>query len=130
MAVDPMDMVQGFAFWRDGCRMMAGAICEALRSAKEPITPDNIIVFVSSLPRSRHDLNNEVWQKGYCSCCLAKAFGSGHNGNVNPHDNPLVDYFLRYFVDRNWTCQDMLIDAVIGIFSGISWEDWACPKET
>ena len=52
MAVNPLDYVRGCEFWRDGCRTMGAALCEILRLAEEPVTKDNIIKFLRSLPRN------------------------------------------------------------------------------
>jgi hypothetical protein len=119
MAANLMDLVRGSELWRDGCRMMACATCVVLRVAKEPITPENIIKFLDGLPRKSSELTTEEWQKSYCGICLEKA----HAEMEEPIKRLVTDYFLRYFPDRSWTCQEMLIDSFVGILEGIPWED-------
>ncbi len=121
MALEPIDLFPRFAFWRDGCRTMATNICEVLRRAGEPITRENLVAFVTSLPRDRTYLGCETWQAGYCCSCLRKA-----HANAPPAEQekagPLLDYFLGYFTERSGASQSMLIDAFIGILSGIPLE--------
>lgn len=126
MALNAMDMMRGYEFWRDGCRMMAIAVCETLRMAKEPVTLENIVKFVSTLPRTSGDLTSESWQQKYCHKCLDKAVEAG-----SPEVTKLLaDYFLVYFLDRTWLCQDTIIDAFIGILSGIDGCGVHCPHVT
>jgi hypothetical protein len=126
MGLSPMDMMRGYEFWRDGCRMMAMAICHTLRMAKEVVSLENIIRFVSSLPRKPSDLKDESWQKQYCYTCLAKAFDAASQSDKDI----LTDYFLVYFPGRTWLCQETLIDAFMGILSGIDGFNIHCSHVT
>jgi hypothetical protein len=122
MALEPLDLIPRFAFWRDGCRTMAKSICEVLRLAGEPATPKNILAFVGSLPRDPGDLTSQLWQSGYCSSCLAKAYDKAPETDMSSAEHSLVGYFLRYFPERDRLCQLMLIDAFIGIINGLDSE--------
>jgi hypothetical protein len=119
MALDPMDLIPKFAFWREGCKTMATNICEVLRRVGEPVTPKNIREFVCTLPFDGSYLRSEAWRKGYCSSCLAKL----HQKMPPDAEDPLVDYFLDYFTSRGSVCQWMLIDAFIGILDGMTLEE-------
>ncbi len=122
MALEPIDLFPRFAFWRDGCRTMATNICEVLRRAGEPITRENIVAFVTTLPRDVGYLATEMWQAGYCGSCLRKAYANAPPAEQGEKAGPLLDYFLGYFTERSGACQSMLIDAFIGILNGIPLE--------
>lgn len=114
-----MDMIRGENFWRDGCRMMAIAIYETLRLAGEEGTAENVIKFVLSLPRNRAELATEAWRKEYCCACLEKM----HRSNAPEKDRYLLaDYLITFFPDRNWWCQETLIDSFVGIYQVIEEE--------
>lgn len=115
MALMPMDVMWRYEFWRDGCRMMAMVVCVVLRASKEPLTLKNVISFVSSMPRRPQDLTSDWWKNGFCSTCLEKAY----NALPRSETEVLTDYVLRYFPERSRICQEMLIDAFIGILTGI-----------
>jgi hypothetical protein len=102
---------------------MATAVCETLRIAKEPVTRENIIKFLRSLPRKQHELITPEWQNSYCSLCLEKAYVSLEE----PDKGWIVDYFIRYFPERWWMCQETMIDGFIGLLDGILWEAFQCP---
>ena len=120
MALDPLDLIPEFAFWRDGCRTMAENICKLLRLAGEPVTRERIVAFLSTLPRRPNDLASELWQNGYCFACLEKA-----QDNMPPEDRGtqelgLGGYFLCYFVDRSYLRQALVIDAFLVILGGLT----------
>jgi hypothetical protein len=123
MALEPIDLIPSFAFWRDGCRTMAGNICKVLRLAGEQVTLANIIAFVSSLPRDSGYLTTETWQQTYCHRCLEKAYHNTPEAIRKDVSEAVIDYFLVYFTMRGSACQWMLQDAFIGIMSGLQLED-------
>jgi hypothetical protein len=125
MALDVMDSIRGHEFWRDGLRTMAQAVCTALHYAGEPITKETILKFIDSMPRNPSKLVTEEWQRGYCSLCLEKAYAKLDEADKRQ----FIDYFARYFPERYWVCQEMLIDSFIGIFDGIPWEEFQCPTK-
>src|ERR1700722_509806 len=98
MTLEPIDVIPRLSFWGDGCRAMAQNVCKVLQRASEPVTAENILAFVRSLPRAVYDLSYENWQKQYCSRCLEKAYAQAGR-------DELMDYFTRYFPERDHVCQ-------------------------
>jgi hypothetical protein len=122
MPISAMDWVRGSEFWQDGCRTFIQATCAALHYAGEPITRETIVKFVQSIPRKPSELMEGEWRKGFCHGCLAKVYDKAEE-----HDRQqIMDYFLKYFPERSWVCQETLIDSVVGILEGIPWEEFQC----
>jgi hypothetical protein len=63
-ALDPIDLIPQFAFWREACRTMATNACMALTLAEEEITEEKMLEFISTLPRSFYYLESKTWQEG------------------------------------------------------------------
>lgn len=118
-ALDPIDLIPEFAFWRDGCRTLAKNVCKVLTLVGEEISDDNILAFIKWLPRNRSELESPAWKASYCCRCLEKMFNNMPEEQRNKGlDNPLMDYFLQYFPARTYVSQLMLIDAFVGIITG------------
>jgi hypothetical protein len=115
MALEVTDTMHGHESWRYECRTMARAFCEVLRCANEPVTPANIIRFVSSLPRKPSDLMDTAWQQKYCFTYLDKA----HETMKPELKDVLFECLLVHFPNQTWQRQETLIDAFVGILSGI-----------
>jgi hypothetical protein len=116
-ALDPIDLIPQFAFWREACRTMATNVCMALTLAEEEITEEKILEFISTLPRSFYYLERKTWQEGYSSECFEKIANST-DPDKKKVAAPLLNFFLYYLPSRSDACRSMLADAFIGIFRG------------
>jgi hypothetical protein len=112
MTFNPNDLIG----WRDGCRMMASNVCAALRMAGEPVTPQNVLAFVNSLPLSVGDLTSVEWAGDFCGRCVKKA----HTNGADERIKPVLEDFIRYFVGRSTIARWLLLDAFNGILGGIT----------
>jgi hypothetical protein len=108
-----IDRLRSFEFWREGCQTFAKNVAIVLELALKDWNAEDCVRFLVTLPRNRCELGLETWQKSHCCQCLEKTYEAGTQGKE------AVDYFLSYFVDRNYDAQAMLINSLVGIFSGI-----------
>jgi hypothetical protein len=118
MPLEAMDMMRGYAFWRDCCAVMTNNVCEGLRLAGERITVANIIRFVESLPKSPSDVGGDSWRgRSYCFQCLLTADKRlEEEGDLaRAKGDKLSRYFLLYFPERGYLAQETMIDSVVGI---------------
>ena len=118
MALEPIDVIPRYAFWQEGCRTLAVNVCAALREAGEPVIPRTVLAFVDGLPRDSYDLHYGTWQKSFCGLCLEKI-----HAKCSEHVEPLLDYFMNYFVERDSHAKAMLIEAFRGIIGGLNLDD-------
>jgi hypothetical protein len=115
MPLEAMDMMRGYAFWRDCCAVMTNNVCECLRLAGERITVANIIRFVESLPKSPSDVWEDSWrEQSYCYYCLRTADEKKDEAE-RAKTEKLGRYFLVYFPERGYLAQETMIDSVVGI---------------
>ena len=117
MPLEAMDMMRGYAFWRDCCAVMANNVCECLRLAGEQVSIANIIRFVESLPKSRSDLLDDPrWrEQSYCYQCLLRADKKLEEEANRARGDKLFGYFLQYFPERGYLAQETMIDSFVGI---------------
>lgn len=118
-AIDTIDLVPGFAFWREGCRTFAKNVFRVMQAANGDFSGRDVLSFLRSLPLDRSYLTNPEWQAGFCYQCLKKAFENTPEAQSREFKDTVMDYFLCYFPDRDGVAKWMLIDALIGFTIGI-----------
>lgn len=118
-AIDTIDLLPGFAFWREGCRTFAKNVFRVMQAANGNFSGRDVLSFLRSLPLDTSYLANPEWQAGFCYQCLKKAFENTPEAQRREFENTVMDYFLYYFPDRCGVAKWMLIDAFIGFTIGI-----------
>lgn len=118
-ALDQLDLIPSWAFWREGCHIFAKNVCKVMELALHDYTEADVFAFVRSLPFAPSHLLKPEWENGFCSQCLKKAFEKVPETDRKEFENNVLDYFLRYFPDRDRISKWMLIDAFVGFNSGI-----------
>src|SRR5579872_5418521 len=113
MALESIDMIPGFAFWREGCHTFGKQVFTVLDLANKDWKYDDLVRFIVSLPRMRGDVSSPGWEEGFCSQCLKRAI------ERSPEAASVVRYFLMDFPDRGCTAQAMLIDAFLGFVAAV-----------
>jgi hypothetical protein len=109
--------------WQKGHRTLTYNICTALRQAQEPVTRENVLAFVTSLPRTKSDL---VWRKRrgkYCYRCLKKAKKLTKGTKDEKQIRELGEYFTLKFATFGDLKQGLLMDPLIGILSALSLDE-------
>lgn len=106
-------------FFKEGCEEMTRNVCELLRLVGGPITPENILMVVKSLPMEAKEIASDSWQDGPLNCLL-KATHMRSLG-VPERRNHLMNYFLGYIPGRSHYALDMLKAAMTGVLGGIDW---------
>lgn len=118
-ALDQLDLIPSWAFWREGCHTFAKNVCKVMEMAGQDYSITNVFAFLSSLPFVSHHPSSAEWQKGFCSQCLKKALENVPEAEKREFADTVLDYFLYYFPDRDRVTRWMLIDAFVGFNSGI-----------
>jgi hypothetical protein len=118
-AIDAIDLLPGFAFWREGCRTFAKNVVRVMQAADGDSPVRDVLSFVRSLPLDPSYLSKPEWQAGFCYQCLKKAFMNTPEAQSREFQETVMDYFLYYFPDRDRIAKWMLIDAFVGFIIGI-----------
>lgn len=118
-AIETIDLLPGFAFWREGCRMFGKNIIRVMQAAGRDYSRRDVVAFLRTLPIDSSYLANPQWQAGFCYQCLKKAFENTPEDQRKEFEDTVMDYFLYYFPDRDRVAKWMLIDAFLGFMIGI-----------
>jgi hypothetical protein len=112
-----LDDMPAFDFFQDACASLARNVCILLRAAGEPVTTDNILRVVHSMPWTISWTDTDYWKKSYCYQMLSV---------VKAKDYRLWDRLYDYLVINNtklsYNATNMREAAFDGILAGIDWE--------
>lgn len=119
-AIEPIDMIPSWSFWRDGCYLFAKNMVTVMERSGILHSEREVVAFLRSLPLDASYLSNPSWKEGFCSKCLQKAWENTPEADWKEFESSVMDYFLYYFVDRDRVSKFMLIDAFIGFVTAIA----------
>jgi hypothetical protein len=111
-----MIRVQSFVadFWKDGCETMTRNVCALLRLAREPVTYQNMVRAVRSMPRDVDQAYDVKWMDlVYWGQCFQKIDHSV------PEKAKLGDYFLDV-ARLSLAARQMLEESIIGVLQGLN----------
>jgi hypothetical protein len=126
--LETLDLVPSWAFWRLGCHTFAKNVVRVIEMAGEDDSEAAVVSFIRSLPFDPSHLSRPEWREGFCSKCLKKAFENVPEAEKKKFEITVLDYFLYYFPDRDRITKFMLIDAFVGIITGMMEAQTECEK--
>jgi hypothetical protein len=104
-------------FFEDACMAMARNSCILLKAAGEPVTSDNVLRLIRSLPWTFDQAESDPWRDAYFYQLVRR---SGTWGNALRDD--LYHYFVIHNTRLSSSAHRMREAAFWGVLGGMDWE--------
>jgi hypothetical protein len=121
---DPMEEVDYQTFWEVNTWRYVRSVTFMLHHAGEPVTLDNISLFVNRAPRRLSDLCDKMWRDGYCNSIMGLAHKKCHqvDSQLQTDWQFPFEMIANYLPDCGIQTAEMMIQGIIGVVDALSIE--------